>query len=264
MKRSAVKRNKISATLIGGAILATAAFAGSAQAVPVSTTISKLNVGPGFSQSNQASGSLENADGAKVSVDFSFTRTATQAGKLTVTLTNTGAIGSNVENFGLSLRDDIFGAPGATGITEASTFKTAMSCVVDGCDGYQNGVSNNLQSFMNNHIQVGAVGGQGKKGVGRDGSSMETITFNWDIAFTAAQAAVLDTVTSFMDLVSIQAAHGVTGTAFNTFWAVHVQGLKNGRSTRLGGNSDLPEPSTMALLALGVLGLGVLVRRRAA
>jgi len=178
-----------------------------------------------------------------------------------VTITNTGAIGSNIENFGLSLRDDIFGAPGATAITAAPTFKTAITCVVDGCGGFVDGVAPNLKAFMNNHIQLGAKSGEGTSGLGHSLSSMESITFNWNVAFTAAQATVLDSVVSFMDLVSRQAASGVTGTPFNTFWAVHVQGLAGGRSVRLGG-SDLPEPASVSLLLLGVLGLGLMARRR--
>jgi hypothetical protein len=51
------------------------------------------------------------------------------------------------------------------------------------------------------------------------------------------------------------------GTPFNTFWAVHVQGLAGGRSTRLGGG-NLPEPATVSLLLLGVFGLGMMARRR--
>lgn len=250
------RSNKFSAGLLTAALLITSA--GTANALAVNTTIDLLDIGPGFSQSNQVGGGdLSNADGAAAEVDFSFTRTAALAGKLSVNLSNVG--NGFISNFGISLRDDIFGAPGSSGVTGAAPFLSNVSCLLNGCN-MVNGIDSNLSAFMNNHLQAGATRATGSAASTTLGA-LESVTFNWNVVFSTAQAAVLDSVVTFLDLVSPQAAHGVTGSPFNTFWAVHVQGLADDRSDRLGG-STLPEPGALSLLGIGVAGLYLVARRR--
>lgn len=254
--------------LLGGAMVVAALTFAASSANAVIISVSK-NVAGAVSFNDQTSlGDPTSFSGADLAVVFSFVgNTDTNTGVFSANVTNTSSVASGaiMTALGINITDGVFTETGFTFTPGSCTGSCSFDSPGTGLSGFlEVDLSAVKQGAVANGLEVGDSG-----------------LFEWGVSFAPG---AIDSVTDFFDVFESELVDntllfdGSDGTDINAFWIAHMQSVDSfdidnpnctpgqcDGSLKIGGavqGIGIPEPGALSLMGAGLIGLGLLSRRR--
>ncbi len=240
-------------------------------------------------QTNTSDPDLSSFAGVNLSVLFKF-----EAG----TTENIGIFSALVENnsdpattalmtaIGINIRENLFTEESFLFTPKVSISTSPNTCNEGGNSCAFSSPGTGLNGFVDDDISA-----SNDAGVSANGNALnigEKGLFEWTVSFSEDALDGLTLFTYFFEPQLIENTllfDGTSGTSLNAFWVAHMQSIDNYEfedgqqfdcsendcdgSLKIGGaitggGGDVPEPGTLALFGIGLVGLSLMRRRRKA